>query len=102
MLHSTLLYHFYASFQHAALHNPYMPQFYQGEMPVRYKHLLCLCVAVMLGTAISGCTTYTWPDGSRETVIGVPAEDENARYEDTQAEATRHRTPGEIPNAERR
>ena len=28
---------------------------------------------------LAGCTTYTWPDGSQETVIGVVPEEENQR-----------------------
>ncbi|TVP51401.1 MAG: hypothetical protein EA345_02760 [Halomonas sp.] len=44
-----------------------------------------------------GCTTYTWPDGSQETVLGVVPEEENKRYEERQAEAVRYRLPGEIP-----
>ncbi|MGE6606505.1 hypothetical protein ACQKE4_08280 [Halomonas sp. NPDC076908] len=44
-----------------------------------------------------GCTTYTWPDGSQETVLGVVPEDENKRYEEQQAEGVRYRIPGEIP-----
>ena len=44
-----------------------------------------------------GCTTYTWPDGSQETVLGVVPEEENKRYEEQQAEGVRYRIPGEIP-----
>lgn len=44
-----------------------------------------------------GCTTYTWPDGSQETVLGVVPEDENKRYEEQQVEGVRYRIPGEIP-----
>ncbi|HSP32398.1 MAG TPA: hypothetical protein VLO13_10420 [Halomonas sp.] len=44
-----------------------------------------------------GCTTYTWPDGSQETVLGVVPEDENKRYEEQQVEGVRYRIPDEIP-----
>ncbi|WP_346797971.1 hypothetical protein R5M92_03760 [Halomonas sp. Bachu 37] len=45
--------------------------------------------------ALGGCTTYTWPDGSRETVMGMPAEEENRRYEETAADGVRYRVPGQ-------
>lgn len=67
---------------------------------MRYNSLLYFCLIFFLGAVISGCTTYTWPDGSRETVIGVPVEDENARYEDTQDGTVRYRIPGEVPDTE--
>ncbi|UYG01445.1 MULTISPECIES: hypothetical protein [unclassified Halomonas] len=51
-----------------------------------------LMAAVLAG--ISGCTTYTWPDGSQETVIGVVPEDENQRFEEQRAEGARYRVPG--------
>ncbi|RUR37413.1 hypothetical protein [Vreelandella populi] len=51
---------------------------------------------ISLGS-LAGCTTYTWPDGSKKTVLGVAPEDENKRYEEPQAEGVRYRTPGEIP-----
>tara|TARA_R110001599_G_scaffold184051_1_gene377534 strand:- start:1235 stop:1453 length:219 start_codon:yes stop_codon:yes gene_type:complete len=46
---------------------------------------------------LTGCTTYTWPDGSQETVIGVVPEEENKRYEEEQVEGVRYRIPDEIP-----
>ncbi|MCS2610515.1 hypothetical protein [Halomonas dongshanensis] len=46
---------------------------------------------------LSGCTTYTWPDGSQKTVLGVVAEDDNKRFEEQQAEGVRYREPGVIP-----
>lgn len=46
---------------------------------------------------LAGCTTYTWPDGSQETVIGVVPEEENERYEEDQIEGVRYRIPDEIP-----
>ncbi|WP_447556237.1 hypothetical protein [Vreelandella sp. EE22] len=51
-----------------------------------------LSAALLLGLA--GCTTYTWPDGSQETVIGVVPEDENQRYEEQRADGARYRVPG--------
>lgn len=44
-----------------------------------------------------GCTTYTWPDGSKKTVIGVVPEEENQRYEEEQVDGVRYRLPDEIP-----
>lgn len=46
---------------------------------------------------LAGCTTYTWPDGSQETVIGVVPEEENKRFEEQQVEGVRYRIPDEIP-----
>ncbi|PMR77573.1 hypothetical protein C1H69_03140 [Billgrantia endophytica] len=46
---------------------------------------------------LAGCTTYTFDDGSRETLWGVPAEEEARRHEDDrQAEGVRYRVPGEV------
>ena len=42
---------------------------------------------------LTACTTYTWPDGSQETVLGVVPEDDNQRYEERQAEGVRYRLP---------
>ncbi|MCA1771554.1 MAG: hypothetical protein LC677_02545 [Halomonas sp.] len=53
---------------------------------------LCLLV-----TLLPGCTTYTWEDGSKETVLGVPAEDERLTEEERRAQGVRYRKPGEIP-----
>ena len=56
-----------------------------------------LCFALLPLLPLAGCTTYTWPDGSQETVLGVVPEDENRRYEEPQADGVRYRKPGEIP-----
>lgn len=57
-----------------------------------------LRIAIPLSLALlAGCTTYTYEDGSRETLWGIPAEEETRRYEDDrQAEGVRYRVPGEI------
>lgn len=49
---------------------------------------------------LTGCTTYTFPDGSQETLWGVPAEDETLTQEERQQQAPRYRVPGEIPERE--
>lgn len=54
-----------------------------------------LFVIVLL--LLAGCTTYTWPDGSKETVIGIVPEEENQRYEDERVDGVRYRIPDEIP-----
>jgi hypothetical protein len=46
---------------------------------------------------LAGCTTYTHPDGSRETLWGIPAEDESKSREEREAEGPKYRVPGEIP-----
>tara|TARA_R110002020_G_scaffold394782_4_gene604815 strand:+ start:1279 stop:1494 length:216 start_codon:yes stop_codon:yes gene_type:complete len=52
---------------------------------------------VFVPLLIAGCTTYTWPDGSQETVIGVVPEEENQRYEEERVDGVRYRIPDEIP-----
>lgn len=59
-------------------------------LPVKYA-------LVIFPLLLAGCTTYTWPDGSQETVIGVVPEEENQRYEEEHAEGVRYRIPDEIP-----
>ncbi len=55
--------------------------------------LLCLA----LTTTLAGCTTYTWSDGHRETVWGVPAQDETKTDEQRRAEGVQYRRPGDAP-----
>ncbi|MGP9767863.1 hypothetical protein ACT3UM_19280 [Halomonas sp. AOP13-D3-9] len=52
---------------------------------------------VIVPLLLAGCTTYTWPDGSQETVIGVVPDEENQRYEEERVEGVRYRIPDEIP-----
>ncbi|WP_163557263.1 hypothetical protein [Halomonas sp. NO4] len=60
-------------------------------------HRLMTVAAVTLAL-LAGCTTYTWEDGRRETVWGVPAEEEVKRHEDDrQGDPVEYRVPGEIP-----
>lgn len=61
--------------------------------------IVALAAIFSLTAIVSGCTTYTWPDGSQETVLGVAPEDENQRYEEQRAEGVRYQIPGEIPDA---
>nr|WP_241697433.1 hypothetical protein [Halomonas salicampi] len=46
--------------------------------------------------SLTGCTTYTWPDGTKKTVLGVPAQEENQRYEERHSEPIKYRIPGQI------
>ena len=57
--------------------------------------MLALCLALL-----TGCTTYTYPDRERETVWGVPAEDENLTREERENAPPRYRVPGEVPEAD--
>ncbi|MFC3282880.1 hypothetical protein [Litchfieldella rifensis] len=41
-------------------------------MPRRLRPLVILSAMLLLAIAITGCTVNTYPDGSRETVWGVP------------------------------
>ncbi len=59
-----------------------------------------VCIVMLSSLLLTGCTTYTWPDGSQETVLGVVAEDENRQYEEPRADGVRYRKPGELPNAD--
>ncbi|TVU87184.1 hypothetical protein [Vreelandella titanicae] len=52
---------------------------------------------VIVPLLLAGCTTYTWPDGSQETVIGVVPDEENQRYEEERVDGVRYRIPDEIP-----
>ena len=70
-------------------------------MPKHRGIALPLCVALLPLLSLAGCTTYTWPDGSQETVLGVVAEDENRQYEEPRADGVRYRKPGELPDTPR-
>ncbi|AMD00714.1 MULTISPECIES: hypothetical protein [Halomonas] len=64
---------------------------------IRVTHFLPASGALLAIALLAGCTTYTFQDGSRETLWGVPAEEETRRFEDDrQAEGVRYRVPGEI------
>ncbi|MDN3520974.1 hypothetical protein [Halomonas ramblicola] len=60
------------------------------------RHLLTPIAGLALAL-LAGCTTYTFEDGHRETVWGVPAEDETLTPEERQAQPIRYREPGELP-----
>jgi len=61
------------------------------------RHLLPFATFMIAGALLAGCTTYTFPDGSRETLWGVPTEDETKTREERQAEPLKYRVPGEMP-----
>ncbi|RDB43049.1 hypothetical protein DU490_09920 [Halomonas sp. DQ26W] len=64
---------------------------------MRATRLLPASAALLAITLLTGCTTYTFQDGSRETLWGVPTEEETRRFEDDrQAEGVRYRIPGQI------
>lgn len=58
---------------------------------------MTLMAGLLALALLAGCTTYTWDDGRRETVWGVPAENETTPRETRQAEGVRYRVPGELP-----
>ncbi|HSH49742.1 MAG TPA: hypothetical protein VK991_14310 [Halomonas sp.] len=67
-------------------------------MPPTHRRSLAAALLVLSSVLLmSGCTTYTWPDGSRETVWGVPAEDETLTEQERQNQEIEYRTPGELP-----
>ena len=63
----------------------------------RRNALLTATLLAMTPLLLAGCTTYTWPDGSQETVIGVVPEEENQRYEEERVDGVRYRIPDELP-----
>ncbi|MGJ7456791.1 hypothetical protein [Halomonas sp. RA08-2] len=63
---------------------------------IRSRYLLQPTAGLTLAL-LAGCTTYTFPDGSQETLWGVPTEDETKTREERQAEPLRYRVPGEMP-----
>ncbi|PXX95644.1 hypothetical protein CR157_18110 [Halomonas sp. LBP4] len=67
----------------------------KGFIVTRTK--LLLPTAGLALVLLAGCTTYTFPDGSRETLWGVPAEDETRPPEERRAEPIEYRVPGKIP-----
>ncbi|WP_163575658.1 hypothetical protein [Halomonas faecis] len=60
-------------------------------------HRSMLPMAALAISLLAGCTTYTFEDGHRETVWGVPAEDETMTQEERESQPPRYREPGEIP-----
>jgi hypothetical protein len=56
-----------------------------------------LAAAGLALVLLAGCTTYSFPDGSRETLWGVPADDETLTREERDRQAPRYRVPGELP-----
>ncbi|MDQ7731399.1 hypothetical protein QT231_01730 [Halomonas sp. SpR1] len=63
----------------------------------RRNALFASTLLAMMPLLLAGCTTYTWPDGSQETVIGVVPEEENQRYEEERVDGVRYRIPDELP-----
>ncbi|GGX93998.1 hypothetical protein GCM10007160_21830 [Litchfieldella qijiaojingensis] len=51
-------------------------------MPHPQRLFFALSASALLAIAITGCTVNTYPDGSRETVWGVPQDTDgnNAQY----------------------
>lgn len=68
----------------------------ESHQQVRRACALSLA-ALLMATTLSACTTYTWDDGRKETVWGVPTEDETKTQQERQAEGVQYRVPGEIP-----
>ncbi|MGO2133655.1 MAG: hypothetical protein ACTH3D_12295 [Halomonas sp.] len=66
-------------------------------LSIHRRSLTATLLAVSWLLLLSGCTTYTWDDGNRETVWGVPAEDETLAEQERQNRSVRHRTPGKLP-----
>lgn len=63
----------------------------------KFHRFICFFGSVCFSALLTGCTTYTWPDGSQKTVLGVPAEEENSRYEEDLQNGTQYKLPGEVP-----
>lgn len=70
------------------------PTFLLTRYHVTFTSRITPLLALVL---LAGCTTYTYEDGSKETLWGVPTEEETRRYEeDRQAEGVRYRIPGQV------
>ena len=54
-------------------------------------------IAALLLASLAGCTTYTYEDGHKETVWGVPPVDEHKTEQERQNEGVKYREPGVIP-----
>ncbi|PWV80649.1 hypothetical protein DER72_103222 [Halomonas sp. A11-A] len=67
------------------------------ESPVIEPRRLPLAAAGLALALLAGCTTYTFPDGSQETLWGVPTDDETLTREERDRQAPRYRVPGEMP-----
>lgn len=63
-----------------------------------HRLLTALSFPLLCALMLSACTTYTWEDGQRETVWGVPADDETLTEDERQNRAVKYREPGEIPD----
>lgn len=62
-----------------------------------HHSILAAILLAGLMLPLTACTTYTYDDGSRKTLWGIPAEEETRRYEDDhQAEGVRYRVPGQV------
>lgn len=61
-----------------------------------------LLTVLFAGTALSGCTTYTWPDGSRETRAGVPAGDSGKNCDRARLDEANNCNPARLPDRDKR
>lgn len=61
------------------------------------KRPLLIIALLSAPLLLAGCTTYTFPDGSQETLWGVPADDETLTREERDRQPPRYRVPGEMP-----
>ncbi|QEM81938.1 hypothetical protein [Halomonas binhaiensis] len=68
-------------------------------MPMIQRALLATTMfsAMIVIAGLSGCTTYTWDDGHKETVWGQPTRDETMTKDEVESEAPTYRVPGETP-----
>jgi hypothetical protein len=67
---------------------------------VTARHRLPSLAAGLALSLLGGCTTYTFDDGSKETLWGVPPEDETRTREERENAPPRYRVPGELPEGE--
>lgn len=75
--------------------DPDQPSYSRSQR--KRSRLICFSGFACLSVLLTGCTTYTWPDGSRETLLGVPPEEENSRYEEDHHRHIEYQLPGQIP-----
>lgn len=61
------------------------------------RTIIAAMIAALLLASLAGCTTYTYEDGHKETVWGVPPVDEHKTEQERQNEGVKYREPGVIP-----
>ena len=70
---------------------------HQARIGLPSRAMITAMIAALLLASLAGCTTYTYDDGHKETVWGVPPVDEHKTEQERQNEGVKYREPGVIP-----